>query len=60
MTAHAMEGDRDKCLQVGMDDYITKPLKADRLLNMIESVVTKMKKSHYNRLPHGEFEYSKR
>ena len=46
MTAHAMDSDREKCLQAGMDEYISKPLKADRLLNMIEQVVTKAKQSH--------------
>ena len=33
MTANAMKSDRDKCMEVGMDDYITKPLKVEDLQN---------------------------
>jgi len=36
MTANAMQGDRDICLQAGMDDYISKPIDLDDLLAQLE------------------------
>jgi signal transduction histidine kinase/CheY-like chemotaxis protein/HPt (histidine-containing phosphotransfer) domain-containing protein len=35
MTAHAMVGEKEKCLQLGMNDYVSKPIKETVLYNMI-------------------------
>jgi CheY-like chemotaxis protein/HPt (histidine-containing phosphotransfer) domain-containing protein len=35
MTAHAMAGERERCLQLGMNDYVSKPIKETVLYNMI-------------------------
>jgi two-component system, sensor histidine kinase and response regulator len=36
MTAHAMKGDRERCLEAGMDDYLSKPLRPDALDAVLE------------------------
>ena len=39
MTAHALKGDRERCLEAGMDEYIAKPIHARQLWETIERVL---------------------
>ncbi len=38
MTANAMQGDRDMCLAAGMDDYVTKPIRVEQLVEALNHV----------------------
>ncbi len=40
MTAHAMAGDKERCLAAGMDGYVSKPIRADDLFSVVEQVLS--------------------
>ena len=46
MTAHAMVGDKERCLQAGMDGYISKPLQINELFAAIEKVLPPMESNN--------------
>jgi hypothetical protein len=50
MTAHALEGDRERCLQAGMDDYITKPMRHETLANTLRRWLPKLNELRDNGL----------
>ena len=51
MTAHAMKGDRERCLKSGMDGYLSKPIRSQLLYEMVEGVAATAREDHD---PHAE------
>jgi len=48
MTAHAMEGDKERCLAAGMDAYVAKPIRTQELFEVIENLTGDVAASELN------------
>lgn len=45
MTANAMQGDKERCLEVGMDHYLSKPIKSDLLRSLLDEIFSQVVES---------------
>ena len=56
MTANAMLGDRERCLNAGMDDYITKPINADSLAAALKKWLSKNRENNAHEIGNSDTE----
>ncbi|MEM9244268.1 MAG: response regulator, partial [Cyanobacteria bacterium P01_F01_bin.153] len=54
LTAYAMDGDRDRCLAAGMDDYMTKPIRREMLLEVLYRAEHRANKRKAVSVPQGD------
>ena len=51
LTAHAMQGDEERCLSSGMDGYVSKPIQIAELFSVIDSVIPGLNRRSDNKVP---------
>jgi CheY-like chemotaxis protein len=52
LTAHALKGDRERCIEAGMDDYVSKPIEGKKLFDVVETAVRRGRRANGNGGPH--------